>query len=186
MNVNFRSLYILIGIALSACSEPDSGLQLDRYDGLGDQLRLTDHEGQPFELSQKKGKVLLLFFGFTHCPDICPVTLSRLGQVAGQVGGEQQSVEIVFVSVDPKRDTPERLHGYLGEFAYVATGLTGSPEQIAEVARNWAVGYEQAENGRDVDHTSWTYVIDREGTVRFLFNSEHTIAEMAELVEKLL
>lgn len=125
---------------------------------------LIDETQTPFELNQLKGKWVFLFFGYTSCPDICPATLSQMRQVEEQLGALAEQVEVVFISVDPERDTPEKLQEYVSHFGEDFKGLSGTSEQIAMVAQLYGVSYEKEESdsaiGYLVSHSAYLYLID--------------------------
>ena len=103
------------------------------YGGIGGDFTLVDQHGAPFELQGLRGQAAMLFFGYTYCPDICPVTLSKMGRVYQLLGEDQQELTTLFVTVDPKRDTQEKLAEYLDYFALDAIGLRGDKEEIDQV-----------------------------------------------------
>ena len=122
----------------------------------------------PFSLNDLRGKVVLLYFGYTSCPDVCPTSLTLMRIALSQLSDEELAqVRGVFISVDPERDTPERLTEYTQHFHPNISGITGSPEQVAEVAQRYGAIYQRAESdsamGYTVDHSSVTYVIDQQG-----------------------
>jgi len=130
-------------------------------------LKLTDQNGQPFDLASLRGTMTFVYFGYTHCPDICPTTLADLRTAVGASG---LPVKTVFVTVDPKRDTSAALKSYLDAYKAGFIGLTGSDTQIAAAAAAWGVGY-QAEppdsNGNyAMDHTTETFLVDASGQLR--------------------
>ena len=132
----------------------------------GGDFSLTDHNGESFRLQQLRGKLVLLFFGYTHCPDICPTELANLAAVMNTLGDRAAEVQGVFVSLDPERDTPALLRDYTRYFSDNLIGLTGSQEEIAAVARQYRVKYNKhwKENGGySLDHSVNLYVIDRNG-----------------------
>jgi protein SCO1 len=196
-----KSLAICLLLALifgSACSEkpqPETEAitvpELRDFGGLGGDFSLSDHEGQPFNLEQIKGRTALLFFGYTFCPDICPTTLSKLSQVYSQLGVGPDSLVTLFVSVDPQRDTPKVLKDYIGHFGIDAVGLTGTKEEIDAVVQAYGAQYSFAEaesaNKNDylVNHSTYTYLIDTEGRVRFLFRRADAPQTMAAVVRRL-
>jgi protein SCO1/2 len=154
-------------------------------------LNLTDQDGNAFTLDQWDGKVALIYFGYTTCPDLCPTTLSDFTAVKEELGEKAQNVRFSLVSVDPERDTPNRLKEYLGFFDPDFIGLTGTPEQVDEVKRGYgvvALKVEQPESatGYLVDHTSLIYVIDRDGKLRLTFPYGADPADIAEDVRHLL
>src|SRR5687767_12255498 len=108
--------------------EPSDVPALDPL-GYGGDLSLTAHDGRPFRLQDLRGNAVLLFFGYTSCPDMCPLTMSRIASARDQVGGDASRVQTLFVSIDPNRDTPDVLKEYVGSFAMPVTGLTGSDEE---------------------------------------------------------
>lgn len=162
--------------------------ELDTYD-LGTDFTLTSHRGLPVTLADQRGWVCLLFFGFTSCRDVCPVTLSRLGAAQSLLEDAADRTRILFVSVDPRRDTPERLAAYLGAYGGRAVGLTGDAEQIRAVTRAFAAAYERVDGpdqNYDVDHTSRVYLIDQRGQVRYLFSQDDSPEFIAAAVRQLL
>jgi protein SCO1/2 len=133
-------------------------------------LSLPDADGKTRTLDDFKGKVTLVFFGFTQCPDVCPTTLSELAAVKRELGKDGERLQGVFVSVDPQRDTPEILKAYMGSFDPSFVALRGTPEQVKDTAREFKVFYAQVpgrtEGSYTVDHTAGTYVFDATGKVR--------------------
>jgi protein SCO1/2 len=135
---------------------------------------LVAHTGKPASLADYRGQVRLLYFGYTHCPGICPTTLGEIHEALRQLGPERAGrVQVLFVSVDPKRDTSERLAAYLSHFSPSFLGLTGSPEEVARVAAAYGVYVRITEGPTPadyiVDHTSMVIAIDETGIVRVLF-----------------
>ncbi len=155
---------------------------LDRYE-LGGDFELVDQRGEAFTLSQRRGRPLLLFFGFTRCAATCPTTLSKLGEVVRRLPAPE--VEVLLVSVDPGHDTPEALAEYCAGYPYRLTGLTGTPEAVAAVARQYGAGFGPDDDG-EIGHTSRTYLIDGEGVVRFLFSEQDGVEKMAGVIRRLL
>lgn len=137
---------------------------------------LTDNKGKPFRLSSQRGKVVLIFFGFVNCPDVCPTTLLELKKVYQALTPEERRrVQVVMISVDPERDTPEVLDKYVTFFDSSFIGLTGTPQQIAEVAKPYGVFYQKSEiksaKQYNVDHTASTYLIDPKGALRLIYGN---------------
>jgi protein SCO1/2 len=134
------------------------------------ELSLPDADGKMRQLSDFKGKVTLVFFGYTQCPDVCPTTLAELAAVKRALGKDGERLQGVFVSVDPQRDTPEILKAYMASFDPGFVALRGTPEQTQAAARNFKVFYAQVpgktEASYTVDHTAGTYVFDAQGKVR--------------------
>lgn len=138
-----------------------------------DDFRLTDQQDGVYQLSEHRGKVILIFFGYTNCPDICPTTLAGLKQVRDGLGSRAENVEFVFLTLDPDRDTPSRLAQYLPNFAQDITGLTGSLEELAPVWDSFGA-YRQISSGDSasgylLDHTTRLYGIDPEGKLRVTY-----------------
>lgn len=133
---------------------------------------LTSADG-PVRLEDMRGKVVVLFFGYTFCPDVCPTTMVRLGQAMELLGDDAERVQVVMVTVDPERDTPERLAQYVRAFHPSFLGLTGTEEEINAVAATYGIYHAKAEGSEAtnylVDHTSTVTVIDRNGGVRLLW-----------------
>jgi protein SCO1/2 len=136
---------------------------------------LTDHTGAPFSLSDLRGRPALVFFGFTNCPDICPTTLGEFKRVKSLLGRDADEVTFVFVSVDPQRDTPERLAEYVGAFDPAFIGLTGDDAALRPIAQEFGVYYqavplEGSETAYTVDHTASSFALDREGRLAIVFS----------------
>ena len=115
---------------------------------------LPNDRGGTFDLAAHRGEIVLVYFGYTHCPDVCPETLNRLDAVWEHLGPDRHRVEEVFVTLDPRRDTPELLRAYLSYFDPAPVGLTGSPEAVAAAARAWGVTWRPVKGGAFIDHTS--------------------------------
>lgn len=127
----------------------------------------------PVRLSDFRGKWVLLFFGYTYCPDVCPTTLADLARVMDLLGPKAKDLQVIMISVDPERDTPERMAEYASYFHPSFIGLTGTPEQIREVATQYGVYYYRhegtPETGYLVDHSAFTVLINPEGYLKVIF-----------------
>jgi protein SCO1/2 len=136
----------------------------------GKTLALTDQNGQPRTLTDFKGKVVVLFFGYTQCPDVCPTTMAELAQVKKTLGKDGDKVQGVFVTVDPERDTPEVLKAYMASFDPTFVALRGNADQTAAAAKEFKVFYAKvpgrAEGSYTMDHTAGSYVLDTNGRLR--------------------
>jgi len=133
---------------------------------IGGPFRLIDQEGRAVTDQDFKGKPLLVFFGFTHCPDVCPTTLFDVSEILRRLGKDADQVGALFVTVDPARDTPEKLKEYLSSFDPHLRGLTGDEPAIAAIAKAYRVYYKKVPNpGGDytMDHTAIVYLMDKEG-----------------------
>ena len=157
---------------------------------VGGDFSLTDDQGAVFQLADHRGEVFLLFFGYTTCPDFCPLTFSRLTRAYDLLGDRAEEVTTLLVSVDPERDDPARLAEYLGFFDVRSTGLTGTKEEIDAVVDAYAAVYERVESesaaGPLFNHSTYLYLIDGEGRVRYLFGHGETPERIAEGVRLLL
>jgi protein SCO1 len=180
-----------LSLLLSACSEPRPELPVNTR--LGGDFAMLDQSGQPFGPADLQGKLSLMFFGFTQCPDICPATLARTVATWKELTERQRrQVQVVFVSFDPQRDTPAHLKEYLAFFDPAVIGLTGSAEQVATMARRYGVVYlqEQAEPGQEQDylfsHSDFVYLLDQQGRVRKLFKSNFDSEDLINDVRSLL
>ncbi len=150
----------------------------------GQRLALTDHNGRAVTLASFKGKLVVLFFGYTHCPDVCPTTLSDMAEAFKLMpDGAPEKVQVLFVSVDPERDTPEILKAYVPYFHPSFLGLLGAPEQVAQVAKEFRVVYRKhMEPGATdylVDHSAGSYVLDGRGRPRLYLPYGHTPRDIA-------
>jgi len=145
---------------------------------------LTAQSGRRIQLSDFRGKVVLLYFGYTSCPDVCPTTLAKVARALELLGPKAERVQPIMISVDPERDTVEQLALYMPHFGPTFLGLTGTPEEIAAVATAFGIYYQKRESdsaaGYLVDHTATVTVIDPKGYVRLVFPFETTAQEMAE------
>ena len=133
---------------------------------------LTSHTGEPMSLSDLHGKATLLYFGYTNCPDVCPITLSEYRRVKQGLGDDADAVNFVMVSVDPKRDTPERLASYLGNFDSVFIGMTGEDGTLRRISVDFDLFYEIHDDGTDnylVDHTASLFLLNPDGELVTIF-----------------
>lgn len=153
-------------------------------------LRLTDHHGQPFSLEQWRDKVVLINFGFTHCPNICPTTLTNLAAAFRKLSAEEQTrVRVLFITLDPERDTVAKLAEYMPFFHPGFLGLTGSVAEIARAAKDYGVFYEKSvlpgnDGAKDytLNHSSYTYLIAPGGKWKLLYDYDQ-VAKPAELAK---
>ena len=173
------------GIVLSACQpgKPQfRGIDITGVD-YAQNLRATDFNGQPRTLADFRGKVVVIFFGYTQCPDVCPTTMTEMLQVKQLLGADGDKLQGLFVSVDPERDTPEVLKAYMGSFDPSFLGLyAGSPDELAALAKDFKVFYQKVPTGSSytMDHTALTYVIDAQGKLRLALRHAQTAAECVE------
>ncbi len=153
-------------------------------------LSLTDHTGKKRNLSDFKGKVVALFFGYTHCPDVCPTTMYDLKNAMKLLGDQSDQVQVLFVTVDPQRDTQEVLAQFVPAFDKRFIGLRGSLQETAETLGSFKVFYSKIEGkSKDdytVDHSAGIYVFDKKGNVRLYMNYGEKSADMASDFSKLM
>ncbi|WP_176704111.1 SCO family protein [Burkholderia singularis] len=162
-------------LALAACSPGGEPWRLTNVTGHLPDLTfsLTGEDGKPIDAAAFRGRAALVYFGYTHCPDVCPATMARLMQVLALLGPGARDVRILFVSVDPARDTPAAMRDYVSAFdAEHAYGLTGSERQIEQLAKRYRVAYQMEKRdprgGYEVTHSSAVYVFDAQGRARLL------------------
>lgn len=188
-----RTLLLAATLAVAACSAPERP-QFKSTDITGaDYARdfsLTDHNGQPRRLADFKGKVVTVFFGYTQCPDVCPTSLTTMAEVVRLLGPEGGKVQVLFVTVDPERDTPELLRQYVPAFNPSFLGLYADPAATAAVARDFKVFYKKqgdtAGSNYTVDHTAGTFVYDPAGRLRLYVKHGEAPAVIAEDIKALL
>jgi protein SCO1/2 len=137
---------------------------------------LQGADGKPLKLSDFRGKVVILGFGFTSCPDVCPTTLGVLGQAHKKLGAQAQDVQVIYITVDPERDTPERMHAYLKGFDPSFIGGTGSAENLSAVRKEYGIQAARKQYGDNYTygHSSFIYLIDRKGLLRALMPYGHS------------
>ena len=154
------------------------------------QFSLPDVDGAVRTLADYKGKVVVVFFGFTQCPDVCPTTMAELAEVKRQLGDLGRDVVGVFITVDPERDQPALLKSYMANFGPDMVGLRGTPEQVREVAKEFKVFYNKVPGKTDtsytIDHTAGSYVFDRQGRVRLFTRYGSGAQNLADDLKKLL
>ena len=195
LNRLLRVLCILSLLTLTACSEPDYKWSL--YDVSG---HLPDLEfsrkgvgNQTVTQASLKDKTALVFFGYASCPDICPTTMAQLTEVIAKLGDDAKDVRIVFISVDPHRDTPDILQAYVNAFNKNAIGLTGSENEVAALARRYRIAYqiEKPKPGDnpdiyDVTHSRGVFIFDRYGKARLLASDTEAIDTVTADLKRLL
>lgn len=184
-----------LGPALSACSERRPGWSLYDVEGHLPDLAFTlsGAGGRTVSAEDLRGQTVLLFFGYANCPDVCPTTMAQLADVLQRLGTRAEQVRIVFISVDPHRDTPDVLQAYVSAFTPRAIGLTGTEKQIAAVAKRYRVAY-QIEPPRpgagpdeyDVTHSRGVFVFDGRGRARLLAAESDNAETIARDLQKLL
>ena len=151
---------------------------------------LTDDTGRVVDAADFRGKLVLLYFGYTHCPDVCPLTLTHLHVLMQRLGPLADRTRVLFVSVDPARDTPALLHAYVNAFDPHITGLTGTPAQIEALAKRYRVAYNRGPTlpggGYEVAHSAGIYIFDDRGRARLLATDADPISAIAHDIRVLL
>jgi protein SCO1/2 len=180
---------ITCSLLLAACAEEPKFKSTD-ITGVeyGAKLELTDHTGRARTLEDFRGKAVVLFFGFTQCPDVCPTTLADIASSLKKLGADADRVQVLFVSVDPERDTPKALAEYVGAFDPRFVALRGDAAQTQRVAKEFKIYYEKRKqgDGYTVDHSGQTYVIDPQGRLRLLVRHERIAQDLADDLRALL
>jgi protein SCO1/2 len=178
-------LSVLAAILITGCS----GLGRTAFNGevvkpseVAPNIVMTDNNGNDFELGNMHGKVVLLFFGFTNCPDECPATMANLSQAMKILGDRAQDVQVVLVTTDPVRDTPQALGSYLANFNPTFLGITGQMDQLQKIWSDYGV---TVMDGGET-HSAYTYVIDQNGEMVLLFGTEMTPDQIAADLNALL
>ncbi|HET9097941.1 MAG TPA: SCO family protein [Candidatus Baltobacteraceae bacterium] len=138
---------------------------------------LTDQNGKTFSLAQSRGQAIALYFGFTHCADICPQTLALLGKARARAGLTPAQVRIVMVTVDPRRDSPAALRAFFKKIGVDATGLTGTPAALEAVYRAYGIGVEPQKN--DIAHTDVIFLLDPQGRIRETLAPQSSLKDVA-------
>ena len=176
-------------LAMVACGEPMRGIEFRDAEPAAP-LAFTAHDGTHFNLGSEKGKIVLVYFGYTHCPDVCPTTMSGWARAKRALGDEAADVRWVFVSMDPDRDTPELAQQYAKQFDPSFIGLTGTAEEIDALERAWGISaYPEGdirEGNYTVAHPAHSFLVDRDGKLRYLYEPGVSGEDLAEDLRKLL
>jgi protein SCO1/2 len=179
---------VVVGI-LQFTRRADDGVRAFQASGIGGPFKLASSAGGELSSEDLKGKPFIVFFGYTHCPDICPTTVSDVTTWLEALGPQGKEIKALFVSIDPERDSPASLKDYLSSFPDQIIGLTGTPDQIAEVAKEYRVFYAKhplKDGDYSMDHSALIYLMDREGklagTLTYDAKSEDAIAKLKRLL----
>jgi len=188
----WRPSLILLAVLLAACNPEAPKFRSTDITGadFGRELALTAHDGKPRTLADFRGKLVVLFFGYTHCPDVCPTTLADIAGVMKQLGPDAARVQVLFVTVDPERDTPEVLSQYVPAFDASFLGLSGDDAATQRAAKEFRIFYEKRPGGAPgaytVDHSAQSYVLDGRGRMRLFVKQERIPQDLAEDLRTLL
>ena len=183
----------LVGLGVVLFAQPDSfrGTYYDEPYPVAAEIELTRLDGTSFRLSEMRGYVVLIFFGYTSCPDVCPTTLAGLKQALEKLGEDQsRQVKVLFITVDPQRDTPERIQEYVNHFNQDFIGLSGTETELANVWNNYGVFREIVEGSSAtsylVNHTARVTMIDQQGNLRVSFAFDTPVDDIVHDLKLLL
>mgnify|MGYP001310946662 CR=1 FL=1 len=184
------------GAALTACDQlGQAGGRRDGFRGIditgadyGRDFRLTDVDGKERTLADWRGQLVLLYFGFVQCPDVCPTALTRAAETQRLLGPDGDRLQVIFVTVDPERDTPQMLREYMAAFDPGFVALRGDAERLRQTAAEFKVYYKKVPTGSSytMDHTALSYVFDTQGRLRLALRHEQTAQDYAHDLALLL
>jgi protein SCO1 len=191
-----RSVLVTLAavVALGACSDKPDAVSFHSIDITGadyaDGFTLTDHNGQTRTLADFKGKAVVIFFGYTQCPDVCPTSMSELAQARQLLGADGARLQGLFVSVDPQRDTPEIMKEYMASFDPTFLALYAKPDELPDLAKRFKVYYKKVPGSTPdtytMDHSAGSYIYDPSGRVRLYSRYGGGAQVLADDVKKLL
>ena len=183
----YATILIIITGSLPLQAQP---VKLRSFSKIGGNFTLTDMHGKQVQLSDFNKKIVILYFGYTYCPDICPNTLFVITDVLKQLGDSAKLIQVLFVTLDPERDNEKRLREYLEIFDPRILGLTGDKQLISKVARKYVIRFRKKnldeEGAYIINHSSYAFLIDRQGIIRYLYPYKTTSGFVAKTVYKLL
>ncbi|MFN0262405.1 SCO family protein [Tepidamorphus sp. 3E244] len=175
--------FALYSIYLITMGKDGSSVATDAGISIGGPFSLIDDEGNRVTQADYEGRAHLVFFGFTHCPDICPTKLSEATTVLEELGKDAEKLDVLFVTVDPERDTPEVMNEYVGYFHPQVTGLTGTTEEVADMARAYRAYFKKVpldDGDYTMDHSTVVYLFDHDGNFVGPVSLDRDPAEVAE------
>ena len=187
-----RARFIVFALLclVAACGRSDSGWHATDITGAMPALDLAmtrANDGKAVSAADYKGRVALLYFGYTHCPDICPTTLANLAEVLQKLGARADDVRVLFVTVDPDRDSLALMKGYVNSFAPQVDGLRGTPNQLTALARRYRVAFSVTEGPPyEVMHSNAVFVFDKTGRARLVATETKDVEGLTSDIEKLL
>ncbi len=184
-------------VFLGACSDKPADATASGFSGIditgadyAKGFTLTDHNGQTRSLSDFKGQVVVIFFGFTQCPDVCPTSMGELAEARRLLGPQGDKLQGLFISIDPERDTPEIMKAYMASFDPSFLALYAAPDQLPELAKSFKVYYKKVDGktptSYTMDHSAGSYVYDTQGRVRLYHRYGSGAPALAGDVKKLL
>jgi protein SCO1 len=190
-NMMHRLFFVLLIVLLAGCHKTvpahfhasDVSGQYPQAD-----FHLIDHNGKPRSLEEFRGKVVVLFFGYTHCPDVCPTTLADLAQTLRLLGKDADRVQVLFVTIDPERDTQQLLAKFVPAFDPSFLGLYGDAQATASAAKSFRADYQKVptRKGYLMDHTTFIYMLDTQGKLRLMAGDRESSEWLAEDIRQLL
>jgi len=190
ITISRYSFAAILGLLLAACGNEAPKFKSTDISGAeyGKTLELTDHTGRARRLEDFRGKVVVLFFGFTHCPDICPTTLVEVSNALKTLGPDAERVQVLFVTVDPERDTQDALAKYVTAFDPRFLGLRGDAAATQRAAKEFKIYFEKRKSGDSysVDHSGQSYVIDPQGRLRLLVRPDRLSTDLTHDLRALL
>ncbi|MGB8339438.1 MAG: SCO family protein [Burkholderiales bacterium] len=187
-----KILFVFLILLLAACSQKNPQFNSVDITGAGyaKDFKLTDHNGKVRTMADFNGKIVALFFGFTHCPDVCPTTMADMARVMTKLGDDAKKVQVLFVTLDPKRDTSELLAQYVPGFHPSFLGLTGDEATMKKTAKDFKIYAQQVEgetkDSYTIDHTAGMFVFDPSGRLRLFVSYGMTPDKITADVKTLL
>jgi len=180
-------------VLLTACSKsaPEfRGVDISQVDYARDFAPLADQFGKARSIQDFKGKVVVVFFGYTQCPDVCPTSMQEVAEVKRTLGADGARLQSVFITVDPERDTPDMLKAYMANFDPTFLALHGTPDQVAAVAKDFKIFYKKVDGktptSYTMDHSAGSYIYDTQGRLRVYYRYGSGVDAMAHDVKALL
>jgi protein SCO1/2 len=186
------AMTVVLALALVGCGQKGPSFEASDITGstFGRDFALSDPAGAPRTLADYRGKAVVVFFGYTQCPDVCPTTLAALAEAMKKLGAEADRVQVVFITVDPERDTPELLAKYVPSFDPRFVGLHGDADATARTAREFKVIYQKqpgvAPGSYSMDHSAGAYIFDPQGRLRLYVGHSQTPEVFAHDLHELL
>lgn len=190
--IHYSLLFLLL--AFAGCDGQQNARKFVSVDitgaEFGKNFQLTDHTGQKRTLADYKGNLVVMFFGYTNCPDVCPTTMSEMNQVLALLGNDAKRVKVLFVTVDPARDTQALLSKYVPGFNPEFIGLYGTEAETAQISKDYRVFYQKskpnASGNYSVDHSAGSYIYDTDGNLRLYVKYGESAANIAHDMQELL
>ena len=186
-----KIVFISLFFLLSSCSNSQdykfNGSDMTSYD-LNPSFELTSHRGDLKTVGDFKGYVVALFFGFTHCPDVCPTSMQELKLIKKNLGQQGKDFQVLFVTLDPERDSQSLLKQYVPSFDASFIGLTGTKDQIEKIAQQYKIFHQKVGDGKSytIDHSSAIYLLDKDGMIRVRYPYGSSVKGMIDDIKHLI